>query len=282
MNPQSMTGYGRGMAGNIKVEARSFNHKNLDIQIKLPSFLYPYENEIRKLVKSRFQRGHIEISITKPESDIVKIKINKPLAMEYYNALASIKSELSLQGDIDINVLASYRDIFCLEEEAKIDELNGAVEAALLDLEKMRIEEGSNLVDDIAVRIQLLSRYINDIEKRRNEIITDTKQKLHERLKEFLGDIILDESRLIQEAAILIEKADITEEIVRVKSHLNRAMEVLGSGDTIGKKMDFLVQEMRREINTAGSKTNDVEIVNNVIEMKHEVEKIKEQIQNLQ
>lgn len=282
MNPQSMTGYGRGIAGNIKVEARSINHKNLDIQIKLPSFLYPYENEIRKLVKSKFQRGHIEIYITKPESDTVKMKINKPLAMEYYNALVSIKNELSLQSDIDINVLASYRDIFCLEEEAKIDELIGAVETALCDLEKMRIEEGSGLVNDISARIRLLSRYINDIEKRRNEIIVDTKQRLHERLKEFLDDITMDESRLIQEAAILIERADITEEIVRVKSHLNHAVEVLGSGDVIGKKMDFLVQELRREVNTAGSKTNDVEIVNNVIEMKHEIEKIKEQIQNLQ
>jgi len=282
MDPQSMTGYGRGVAGNIKVEARSLNHKNLDIQIKLPSFLFSYENEIRKLIKSRFQRGHIEISITKPESDIVKIKINKPLAMEYYNALVSIKDELSLQGDIDINVLASYRDIFCLEEEAKIDELNKAVETALSEIEKMRIEEGRNLVDDISVRIQLLSRYINDIEVRRNAIITDTKQRLYERLKEFLGDITIDESRLIQEAAILIERADITEEIVRIKSHLNHAVEVLKSGDTIGKKMDFLVQELRREINTTGSKTNDVEIVNNVIDMKHEIEKIKEQIQNLQ
>ena len=277
-----MTGYGRGIAGSIKVEVRSFNHKNLDIQIKLPSFLYPYENEIRKLVKSRFQRGHIEVSVTKPEADIVKIKINKPLAMEYYNALVAIKNELSLQGDININVLASYRDIFCLEEEAKIDELNGAVEAALSDLEKMRVEEGRHLVDDIAVRIRHLTGYINDIEKRRNEVIVDTKQRLQERLKEFLGDITVDESRLIQEAAILIERADITEEIVRVRSHLSRASEVLGSGDTIGKKMDFLVQELRREINTAGSKSSDVEIVNNVIEMKHEIEKIKEQIQNLQ
>jgi len=202
--------------------------------------------------------------------------------MEYYNALVAIKNELSLQGDIDINVLASYRDIFCLEEETKIDELNGAVDAALSDLEKMRIEEGRHLIDDLTVRIRHLTGFINDIEKRRNEIIVDTKQRLHERLKEFLGDITIDESRLIQEAAILIERADITEEIVRVRSHLNHAAEVLESGDVIGKKMDFLVQELRREINTAGSKSNDVEIVNNVIEMKHEIEKIKEQIQNLQ
>jgi len=282
MIPQSMTGYGRGVAGNIKVEARSFNHKNLDIQIKLPPFLYSYENEIRKLIKSRFQRGHIEISITKSEAETVKIQINKPLAMEYYNALISIKDELSLKGDIDINVLASYRDIFCLKEEARIEELEEAVGTALLELEKMRIEEGRHLVDDIAVRMQLLDKYINDIENRRNEIIDDTKQRLYERLKEFLGDITIDESRLIQEAAILIERADITEEIVRVKSHLNHAGEVLKSGDTIGKKMDFLVQELRRDINTTGSKTNDVEIVNNVIDMKHEIEKIKEQIQNLQ
>ena len=282
MIPQSMTGYGRGVSGNIKVEARSFNHKNLDIQIKLPPFLYPYENEIRKLIKSRFQRGHIEISITKSEAETVKIQINKPLAMEYYNALISIKDELSLKGDIDINVLASYRDIFCLKEEARTEELEEAVGTALLELEKMRIEEGRNLVDDIAVRIQLLDKSINDIENRRNEIIDDTKQRLYERLKEFLGDITIDESRLIQEAAILIERADITEEIVRIKSHLNHTVEVLRSGDTIGKKMDFLVQELRREVNTVGSKTNDVEIVNNVIDMKHEIEKIKEQIQNLQ
>ncbi len=282
MMSQSMTGYGRGVAGNIKVEARSFNHKNLDIQIKLPSFLYSYENEVRKLIKSRFQRGHIEISITKPEADTVKIKINKPLAAEYYKALTSIKEELSLKGDIDINVLASYRDIFCLEEEAKIEELTTAVETALLELEKMRIDEGRNLIDDITARMFLLNGYIKDIEDRRNLITSDLKQKLLERLKEFLGDITMDEARLIQEAAILMERADITEEIVRLKSHLSRTSEVLMSGDAIGKKMDFLVQELRREINTIGSKINDVEIVNKVVDMKHELEKIKEQIQNLQ
>lgn len=282
MTLQSMTGYGMGVAGNIKAEARSFNHKYLDIQIKLPSFLYSYENEIRKLIKSRFQRGHIEVSVTKSAADTVRIKMNKPLATEYYNALASLKDELALKGEIDINVLASYRDIFCPEEEENAEELNNAVETALRELEKMRIEEGKNLAEDINGRLLGLENYTNDVENRRNEIIDGTKQRLHERLKEFLNDITMDEARLIQEAAVLIERSDITEEIVRVRSHLKHAVEVLKSNDIIGRKMDFLVQELRREVNTIGSKTTDVEIVNNVINMKHEIEKIKEQIQNLQ
>jgi len=278
-----MTGYGRGIAGAIKVEVRSFNHKNLDIQIKLPSFLYYYENDIRKLVKSKFSRGHIEVSVTRAsETDTVQIRLNKPLAHEYYHALVSLRDELSLSGNIDINVLASYRDIFRLEEEAKVEDMNGAVEAALQELEKMRVEEGKNLIDDISGRVQLLADYMNAIEERRGKTIADTKQKLLERLKEFLADITMDESRLIQEAAILIERSDITEEIVRFKSHLGGVGDVLRTDDAVGKKLDFIVQELRREVNTIGSKTNDVEIARHVIEVKHEIEKIKEQIQNLQ
>lgn len=277
-----MTGYGRGTAGNIKVEARSFNHKYLDIQIKLPSFLYFYENDIRKQVKSRFSRGHIEISISRAEAEAVKIKINRPLAVEYYNALVSLKDELSLKGDIDINVLASYRDIFRPEEDARTEDMSEAVGKAMQELEEMRREEGRNLIEDVSNRMVLLNIYINNIEERRDSVITDTKQRLLERLKEFLDTITMDESRLVQEAAILIERSDITEEIVRFKSHIAHIGSVLKAGDVVGKKLDFLAQELRREANTIGSKTNDVEIANHVIELKHEIEKIKEQIQNLQ
>jgi len=277
-----MTGYGRGIAGTIKAEARSFNHKYLDIQVKLPSFLYHYDNDIRKLVKSKFDRGHIEISISRSDTESAHIMINKTLAREYYNALVFLKDELSLTGDVDINVLASYRDIFRPPEEEKTEEMSEAVGLALQELEKMRIEEGRNLIDDIAERIGLLTKYINEIEERRSRIIDDTKQRLLERLQEFLGNITMDESRLVQEAAILIERSDITEEIVRFRSHIGHIGDVLRTGDTIGKKLDFLAQELRREVNTIGSKTNDVEIANKVIELKHEIEKIKEQIQNLQ
>jgi uncharacterized protein (TIGR00255 family) len=282
MQPQSMTGYGRGIAGNFKVEARSLNHKHLDIQIKLPSFLYCYDNDIRKLVKSRFSRGHIEVSISRSDTEITHIMINKPLASEYYHALVSLKNELALAGEIDINVLASYRDIFRPGEDEKAEGMNEAVELALRELEKMRVEEGMNLVNDIAARVELLTKYIHGIGERRNEIIADMKQRLLERLKEFLGNITMDEARLIQEAAILIERSDITEEIVRFKSHISHIGDVLKTGDAIGKKLDFLVQELRREVSTIGSKTSDVGIANHVIEMKHEIEKIKEQIQNLQ
>lgn len=282
MKPQSMTGYGRGITGTIKAEARSFNHKYLDIQIKLPSFLYYYDNDIRKLVRSKFTRGHIEISVSRNDTETAHIMINKTLAREYYNALTALKAELSLAGDIDINVLAAYREIFRPPEEEKTGEMKEAVEIALRELEKMRIEEGGNLIDDIAVRINLLTKYMDDIEERRHRITDDTKRKLLERLQEFLGNITMDESRLVQEAAILIERSDITEEIVRFRSHIGHIRNVLKTEDTIGRKLDFLAQELRREVNTIGSKTNDVGIANKVIELKHEIEKIKEQIQNLQ
>jgi len=277
-----MTGYGIGIAGNIKIEARSFNHKHLDIQVKMPHVLYYCENDIRKEVKAKFIRGHVEISVNRADTDIVRMKINKPLATEYYHALVSLKEELSLAGEIDVNVLASYRDIFRVEDESKLEDVNEALGIALQELESTRTEEGKNLVDDISARVRLLSKYINDIGEKRNRTIGETRQKLLDRLKEFLDNIVMDESRLVQEAAVLIERADITEEIVRFNSHIGHVENLLKTGDDVGKKLDFLVQELRREVNTIGSKTNDIEIAHYVIEIKHEIEKIKEQIQKLQ
>lgn len=283
MQPQSMTGYGRGVSGNFKVEVRSSNHKNLDIHINIPHYLFSYDSEIRKITRSKFNRGRIDMYIPKQEVENVKLKVNKVLAREYYSALVSLKNELSIADEIGIDVLASQRDIFFMDEP-EIDEgqLYSAVEMALEELEKTRIEEGQNLIDDIKQRIVLLSEFLGHIEEGRGRYITDAQSRLQERLKELLGSVQIEETRLIQETAILIEKSDITEEIVRLKSHLKQVEEVLKSGDSIGKKMDFMIQEMRREINTISSKTHDIDITNNVVEMRHEIEKIKEQVQNLQ
>jgi uncharacterized protein (TIGR00255 family) len=283
MQPQSMTGYGRGTAGNFKVEIRSSNHKNLDIHINVPYYLFSHEPDIRKTVKQKFNRGRIDIYVPRQDLEGIRLKVNMPLANEYFNALLSLKEELSIQGDIGMDLLASHRDIFIMDEpEINVSEFHNALDSALEEVGKARVEEAESLIKDISERIQILRKHIATIGDRRDEFIDNAKQKLHERLKQLLDNSEIDETRVIQETAILVEKSDITEEIVRIKSHLDYFADILNSGDTVGKKMDFMVQELRREINTIGSKSQDIEITNNIVEMKHEVEKIKEQVQNLQ
>ncbi|MCK5506531.1 MAG: YicC family protein [Thermodesulfovibrionia bacterium] len=280
---QSMTGYGRGTAGNFQVEIRSSNHKNLDIHINVPSYLFSCDSEIRKIVKQKVSRGRIEIYVPRQVINKIKLKVNKALAKEYYNALVSLKDELSISSNIGIDVIASHKDIFIQDEpEIEITEFFDALNIALDEVKKTRIIEAENLVNDISQRIGLLGGYINNIESRRTEFIAEARQRLHDRLKEFLSNVSIDESRLIQETAILVERSDITEEIVRIKSHLGHFEDILKSGDSVGKKIDFFIQELRREVNTIGSKSQDVEIATYVVEMKHELEKIKEQSHNLQ
>lgn len=278
-----MTGYGKGASGNFKVEIRSSNHKNLDIHINIPYYLFSFEPEIKKTIKKTVERGHVEIFVPKQEMDNIKLRVNKSLAREYYNAFVSLREELSLSDNIGIDILASQRDLFVLDEpEIDITDFHKALDAALEELTKTRVEEGNNLIHDISERIELIRKYISNIEQKRGEFTASSRERLYERLKEFLGDMQVDETRLVQETAILIEKSDITEEIVRLKSHLNHFSEVIKSNDSVGKKLDFIIQELRREINTIGSKAQHVEIANNVVEVKHELEKIREQIQNLQ
>lgn len=283
MNIQSMTGYGKGIAGNFRVEIRSSNHRNLDIRINVPQYLYYYVPEIRKLIKEKFHRGHIELFMPKPDTDNVKLRINKSLAEEYYRALVSLKNELGIPDNVGIDILAAQRDIFILEDsEVEIPIFRRALEAALEELKKMRMEEGKNLADDISVRIQLLSSRITYIEGKKTELINTARTILTERLKALSDNIAIEDSRIAQEAAILVDRADISEEIVRIKSHLKHMEEVLRYGDIVGKKIDFLSQELHRELNTIGSKIADAEISSLIIDMKHEVERIKEQVQNLQ
>ncbi len=283
MQPQSMTGYGKGIADNFYVEVRSSNHKNLDVHINIPSYLFSHDHEIRKKVKQKFSRGRIEIFVPKHALEVLKLKVNKTLAREYYHTFVSLKEELSIPGNVGIDMIASQKDIFSIDEsDINIAEFYNALDTALEELEKTRIGEGKNLIHDINKKTHSLNKIITYIDDRRTKFIADAQQRMYERLKEFLGNISIDESRLIQETAILIEKSDITEEIVRIRSHLKHFEEVSKSGDTIGKKMDFFIQELRREVNTIGSKSQDVEIATHVVEMKHELEKIKEQVQNLQ
>ncbi len=278
-----MTGYGRGISGNFRVDIRSSNHKNLDIQINIPNYLFSYEPEIKKIVKKKFSRGRIEIYVPRQEEDNVSLRVNKPLAREYYNALVSLQDELSISDSIGIEIIARQKDIFLLDEpEIDISGFYASLDSALVELSKSRVEEGENLIQDITERLRLIAEYVADIQQKREVFSANARERLHERLKEFLGDIVIDETRLIQETALLVERSDITEEIVRLKSHIKQFENVLKSGGAIGKKLDFIIQELRREINTIGSKAQDAGITNDVVEVKHELEKIREQIQNLE
>jgi uncharacterized protein (TIGR00255 family) len=283
MTPQSMTGYGRGVSGSFKIEAKSSNHKNIDVHINLPYYLFSYETEIRKLVKKKLNRGRIDVYVPKQDIEGIKLNVNKSLAKEYYNALTSLKDELSIKEEIGIKLLASQRDIFFMDDpEVNTDEMYKAVDLAIDDLIKSRTDEGNELIDDIKERVTLLHQYLKSIEDQRQDFVNSARDRLHDRIKELLVDNEVDETRLIQEVAYLVEKSDITEEIVRIKSHLKHFEEILKSGDTIGKKLDFMIQELRREINTISAKVQDVGISTKAVESKHELEKIKEQIQNLQ
>ncbi|GBE06171.1 hypothetical protein BMS3Abin10_01815 [bacterium BMS3Abin10] len=278
-----MTGYGRGVAGNFRVETRSTNHRNLYLQINVPSYLYFYEPEIRNIIKRAFSRGRIEIFVTKAEADDIKLTLNRSFAREYYRALVSLKEELSIPGDIGIGILARQKDTFQQEEpDVEVPAFREALETALEELKKSRSKEGKNLVKDMAERLGFLKEHLAQLEGKREDFIAGSRTALEEKLKILLNNVPIDESRIIQETAILIERSDITEEIVRIKSHLKHMSELLDSGDAAGKKLDFLAQELHREINTIGSKSADAGISGIVVDMKHELEKIREQTQNLQ
>jgi uncharacterized protein (TIGR00255 family) len=278
-----MTGYGRGVNTNIMVEVRSTNHKGLDIQINIPTYLYPYEGRIRKHIRERFQRGRIELRVTGKRVDQKKPRLNRRLAKEYYKALLSLKDELAIPGSIDIGVLSTMLDIF-ISEEITINKkaFEDALVSALDDLRNARIREARGLVSDVKKRLRLLNRYVRSIDGRQKRFRKDAMTRMQGRLKELLKDVPVDESRMMQELAIMVDRSDITEEIVRIKSHLERMEELIASEEAVGKKLDFYAQELRREINTIGSKASDVRISDYVVEMKHEVEKIREQAQNLQ
>lgn len=283
MQIESMTGFGSSEKGDFMVEVRSLNHKNLDINFNGPSYLYRLDPEIRKRAKKKFNRGRIDIYVSKLRGNQKKIKVNKKLANEHLRAVLALKKELSLKDEIGLDYFASLRDVFMYDDsDIKVSDFTGALDSALQALRVSRGREGKKLVMDINKRMQKVNRYIQKINRRRKKFISTARNGLHDRLRDILDDATVDETRLIQETAILIERSDITEEVVRMKSHLDYMKNIIRAGGTVGKKLDFVIQELRREVNTIGSKSSDLEVTVSVVEIKDELEKIREQIQNLQ
>ena len=290
----SMTGFGRGEYKDdnyqFLVECKTINHKYADINIRLPRKLSFLEDKARILVKDYIKRGivYLYIKLDLLGSEDVNLKFDEELATQYVSILKQIKDKFDLVDDISVMNIAKFPDVIKTEEKEDDEDklwsmLKVALENALLKLKEMRSEEGKKLAEDIQNRCDLLKNYIEDIEKYSYNVVIDYKEKLKNRISDMLEDpSIIDESRLAQEVAIYADKSSITEEIVRFKSHIEQLKNTVVKNESIGRKIDFLIQEMNRETNTIGSKSSDLNITNLVVEVKSELEKIREQIQNIE
>ena len=290
----SMTGFGRGEYKDdnyqFLVECKTINHKYADINIRLPRKLSFLEDKARILVKDYIKRGRVDLYIKLDllGSEDVNLKFDEELATQYVLILKQIKNKFDLVDDISVMNIAKFPDVIKTEEKEDDEDklwsmLKVALENALLKLKEMRSEEGKKLAEDIQNRCDLLKNYIEDIEKYSYNVVIDYKEKLKNRISDMLEDpSIIDESRLAQEVAIYADKSSITEEIVRFKSHIEQLKNTVVKNESIGRKIDFLIQEMNRETNTIGSKSSDLNITNLVVEVKSELEKIREQIQNIE
>ena len=292
---KSMTGFGRSEYSdgkrNIICEIRSVNHRYSDITVKMPRRYSFAEDKIKQAVKEKLVRGKVDVSINVEnvtESDVV-IKLNQLAAKQYFDNLTELKSQFGLTGDIDLELLANMPDV--LKAVPDVDDEEEITKAILIpvseaskNLEEMRSVEGARLKDDLLHKGETIKGILDQIEERSPLVVREYKDKLRERIAELLdGAAEVPEDRILTEAAIFADKCAIDEEITRLNSHLLQLKSILnGSEGTVGKKLDFLVQEMNREANTIGSKANDITITNHMLNIKAEIEKIREQVQNIE
>ena len=292
---KSMTGFGRGEytdgKRSIIAEIKSVNHRYSDITIKMPRRYTFAEDKIKNAVKDKIRRGKVDVSIIVEnitEND-VNIKLNSMLAKQYYDNLTELRGEFDLSGDISLQFLASLPDVMKaipdVEDEEEITKaiLIPVAEAAA-NLEKMRAVEGEKLAEDLIAKGEYIKNILDKIAERAPQVVTDYTAKMKERIQELVGSSVqVPEDRILVEAAVFADKCAIDEEITRLNSHLVQLKNIIEkSSQPDGKKLDFLVQEMNREANTIGSKANDITITNYMLEIKSEIEKIREQVQNIE
>lgn len=290
----SMTGFGRGEFKNdnyhFLVECKTINHKYCDINVRLPRKISFLEDKIRNYVKNFVKRGRVDLYIKLDliGSEDVNLKFDDKLATQYVNILKEIKEKFDLQDDISVMNVAKFPEIVKCEEKEEDEDLywsmlKEALDMSMEKLTQMRKEEGEKLAIDTIERCDILANLIDEIEKYSNTVVDEYREKLNNRISEILENpSIIDENRLAQEVAIFADKSSITEEIVRFRSHIEQLRKTVEKNDSIGRKIDFLIQEMNREVNTTGSKSSNLNITNLVVEIKSELEKIREQIQNIE
>ena len=287
-----MTAFGRGEAGadgyRFTVEVRTLNHRFCDVRIKLPRKYSDFEEDIKKKVSSEFSRGRIEVSVLADDTldKVQHLTVDTELAKTYKRLLLILQEELGLQGDLRLESLLNFRDLFAFQEDEESREkawsvvetaLDQAVSGCLL----MRQEEGEAIARDLSGRLNQLEVLTGEVETRAPLVVDDARDRLQKRIQDLL-ETELDETRLAQEVAFFAEKSDITEEVVRLQSHIQQFRDLLEASGPRGRQLEFLLQEMHREVNTIGSKANDLEIAQKVIQMKTELERFREQIQNVE
>ena len=289
----SMTGFGRGEAigsgYQVAIELKSVNHRFLEIVVRAPRNFSSFEERIRKMLQETYQRGRIEVYLNVVETEGRKrlAKVDNDLALSYDKTLKDLALALHTAYETDIYRLVSLPDVLTIEEPVvDLDILWGVCAEALLKASEgfgqMRRAEGGKLTVDLLARLDLISEHLQTIAERAPHVVTDYRERLHERLQTILAEVELEEARLASEVLYFADRASITEELVRFDSHLDQGREALRSRDPVGRKLDFLLQEMNREINTIGSKANDLKIGQQVVSVKSELEKIREQVQNLE
>ncbi len=289
---KSMTGYGKGNISenlrNYQVEIKSVNHRYLDISVKMPRVLSYLEEDVKKVISSKVKRGKIDVFITFENSSTEgkEIKINNEIAKMYINQLKQLAEEENILANIEVTEISKYPDVLSIQntqdDEQIKKELIEATTIATDKLVQMRQVEGSKMAEDLLKRIEKTNQKIEKISGLSTGLIEEYVVKLENRIKEILKNQEIDESRLAQEVVIYADKCSIEEEVTRLKSHISQFKELINSDDAVGKKLDFIIQEMNRETNTIGSKANNLEITNGVIDIKTEIENIREQVQNIE
>lgn len=290
---KSMTGFGRGHevlnGRDITVEIRSVNHRYYEFSSRLPRAYSFAEERLKSLLQGKISRGKVEVSVQVQNVTALseKITANKEVIREYVEALREIKDELGLTDDLSLASVMRLPDAFTVvkaeaDEEQLWEDLKTVAEQALVNFIRMRETEGARMKADISSRLSVIENNVNFVEERSPKIVEEYRKRLYDKMCEVLEGKVADENRILLEAGIFSEKTAVDEETVRLRSHIAQFREMLDSEEPIGRKLDFLVQEMNRETNTIGSKVQDIEVTKIVVDQKSEIEKIREQIQNIE
>ena len=291
---KSMTSFGRAQGEEGKgylfsIEMKSVNNRYLDLNIRMPKFMISLEEEIRKIINTRLNRGKVDVFINYKSYDKASAmpKLNLEVAKGYYNCLNELQKEFNIENDITVSKLANFPEVLTLEEKEEnldevLKEIKPLIEVSLDKMLEMRIREGEKLKEDILVKLNDIEEKVKTIEGFAEDLPKTYKQRLEERLSELTKGLNVDEERIAVEVAIFADKVAIDEEVIRLKSHIGQMRKTLNLEEPVGRKLDFIVQEMNRETNTIGSKANDINITNIVIDIKNLIEKIREQVQNIE
>ena len=290
---KSMTGFGRSEYSDekrrITAEIKAVNHRYLDCSIKMPKKLSFFEASVRTLLKEFIQRGKVDVYITYEDyaEDNFNLKYNRDMARAYYSHLQEMAKEFGIENDVRLSTLSRYPEVFSLEE-ANVDEdeiwsdLDKVIRQAAESFVEARIKEGDNLKRDLIDKLDSMLANVSEIEKRAPQIIEEYKKGLTEKVADLLADSQIEESRILGEVTLYADKICVDEEIVRLRSHISTTKDVLNGGGSVGRKLDFIAQEMNREANTILSKANDLITSDIAIELKTDIEKVREQIQNIE